>query len=319
MQRRGLAVLLLALGLAAGVASPVSAATHWSIKAAPSSLTVGVATNVTLTVTAGDKYISCLTILVPNGFTVLSVSVANTLGETWVASAAGSGPTLATFATTSHPDRLKRGSVSLVLRVIATKSSLPAWTATAYGNFPPCSKPLGAPAAPLPVFGPPAPAPTPAPTPTPTPTSPPAPTPAPSATPTLDPNPIPTVAPSAVATPSPTSTPTISPIPSQEPSGSAAPPPGPLSSTSPNPVGGIVPSGPDGGDGTAFNIGDLPVGGTVQLDIGMIDLSGTFAWLVPGLALSLPGLLLILILAAQISLVGGFIPIIRRVFGIGHR
>jgi hypothetical protein len=57
----------------------------------------------------------------------------------------------------------------------------------------------------------------------------------------------------------------------------------------------------------------------VNLDLGDIDLGGTFTWLVPGLALSLPGLLLILILLGQASLVGLYIPITRRVLGVKRR
>ncbi|HEY5275298.1 MAG TPA: hypothetical protein VIK38_01960, partial [Coriobacteriia bacterium] len=99
--------LALALGLAVatGLASPVNAAYNWSITAAPPALTVGVATNVTLTVTPGNQHIGCVTVSVPSGFTVLSVSVGSASGATWTASKTGTGPTLATFATNRHQDQ----------------------------------------------------------------------------------------------------------------------------------------------------------------------------------------------------------------------
>jgi hypothetical protein len=44
-----------------------------------------------------------------------------------------------------------------------------------------------------------------------------------------------------------------------------------------------------------------------------------YAWMVPGLFLSLPGLLLMLVVLAQGSLASIFVPITRRVFGLGRR
>jgi len=90
MSHRAPAVLTLALALglavAAGVASPVNAAPGWSITATPPALTVGAATDVTLIVTPGNQDIMCVTVSVPSGFTVLSVSVAKAPGATWTAS-----------------------------------------------------------------------------------------------------------------------------------------------------------------------------------------------------------------------------------------
>ena len=297
MSHRAPAVLTLALALglavAAGVASPVNAAPGWSITATPPALTVGAATDVTLIVTPGNQDIMCVTVSVPRDFTVLSVSVAKAPGATWAASKAGTGPTLATFATSRNQDQLKNGNAKFVIRVIATRSPLPAWTAAAYGDFPPCSHPLGHPARPLPPFALPHPPP-----------SPPAP---PRATPT--PRPVPsTLPPRATAVPTDTATP------------SAAPQPSPSGSTG----GGVGAGGPggattSGGGGTSLDVPPLPAGGNVQIDISAMGAIGAFAWVVPGLFLSLPGLLLVLIVLAQAGFATAFVPVIQQVFGGGRR
>ena len=293
MSHRAPAVLALALALglalAAGLASPVNAAKDWSIRAAPPALTVGVATDVTLTVTPGNQDIMCVTVSVPSGFTVLSVSVASAPGATWAASKAGTGPTLATFATNRNQDQLKNGNARFVVRVIATRSPLPAWTSAAYGHFPPCTQPLGPHGPPLPPFKI-----TPAPAP-------------PSAT--TPPGPVQTtLPPMATAVPTDTATP------------SAEPQPSPSSSTAgvvgPGGSGGVTTSG---GGGTSLDVPAPPAGGNVQIDISAMGAIGAFAWVVPGLFLSLPGLLLVLIVLAQAGFATAFVPVIQRVFGVGRR
>jgi hypothetical protein len=291
MRYRGPVAFALALGLGLAVAtefaSPVNAAKNWSVTASPPALTVGVATDVTLTVTPGNQHIMCVMVSVPSGFTVLSVSVASAPGGTWTASKVGAAPTLATFATNRKQDQLNKANAQFVIRVIATRSPLPAWTPSAYGDFPPCSHPLGHPVRPLPPFGLPHPTPT-------------------RATPT--PRPVPTtLPPRTTAVPTDMATPSTAPQPS--PSGSTA--------------GGIGPGGSGGaaaggGVGAPIDVGALPAGGTVQVDISAMGAMGMFAWVVPGLFLSLPGLLLVLIVLAQAGFATAFIPIIRRVFGKGR-
>jgi UPF0716 family protein affecting phage T7 exclusion len=80
-------------------------------------------------------------------------------------------------------------------------------------------------------------------------------------------------------------------------------------------AGGL--DGSDGGDGTTYNIGN-PTSEVVALDGGVSGLGGV-AWLVPGLAMSLPGLLLFLILAIQVVFSGFFFPITRRLLGSSSR
>jgi hypothetical protein len=57
----------------------------------------------------------------------------------------------------------------------------------------------------------------------------------------------------------------------------------------------------------------------VQLDTQGVGAIGMFAWAVPGLFLSLPGLLLILIVLAQAGFATAFVPVTRRVFGVRRR
>lgn len=292
MRYRGPAAIALTLAFgfaaAAGSASPVSAARKWSITAAPATITVGVASNVSLTVTSGYS-IKCVTVSVPSGFTVLSVSVVSAPGLSWAASKAGNGPTLATFATKLDGDRLDKGNARFVIRVIATRSPLPAWTAAAYHDYSPCAHSVGPPKRPLPPFNispahPSAPAP-----------------PAPTARPTIRP-------PKTSAVPTDTASPSSTPHSSQPGSGAGTGGSGESGGAS---AGGWV--------GIPLDVQSLPAGGTVQFDISAAGGLGMFVWLVPGLFLSLPGLLLLLIVAAQAGFATAFVPVIRRLFGASRR
>jgi hypothetical protein len=53
----------------------------------------------------------------------------------------------------------------------------------------------------------------------------------------------------------------------------------------------------------------------VGLDAQAVGGMGMFAWLVPGVALTLPALLFMLVVLAQTVLAGVFVPVTRRVFG----
>ena len=288
MRHRGPAVLALTLlfgfAVAAGLASPVSAARNWSITAAPAALTVGVATNVSLTVTSGYG-IKCVTVSVPSGFTVLSVSVASAPGGSWTASKAGNGPTLATFATKADGNRLDKGNARFVIRVIATRSPLPAWTSAAYHDYSPCAHSVGPPVRQLHAF-------------------------------VISP-----AHPSTPAPPAPTALPTIRrPAPSAVPTDTASPSATPHSSQPGSGAGNVGSGGSGGGsaggwDGIPLDVQALPAGGTVQLDLSAVGGFGMFVWLVPGLFLSLPGLLLVLIVVAQAGFATAFVPVIRRLFG----
>lgn len=164
-------------------------------------------------------------------------------------------------------------------------------------------------------------APTPAPTAPPTPTPAPTPTdviPLPSGLPTLPP--LPTVGPpssGAATTPTPsggTPSPSPRPTPTAAPSGSLGAggvPPGP---SSPSGSGGPGPSG--GASSPVPEDRGIVVGGTysgppIELDTGSIALS-SFEWAVPVLALSGPGILLIVAMLGQGAVGLVWLPVTRR-------
>jgi hypothetical protein len=346
--RSGLLAALLALawlGWATipGMPAAVRAANPWTLALAPSSITEGVPTNISATVTDGSEMIGCVVFDVPAGFTVLGASVSSVpAGFIWTASVAGSGPTWVTFRTSKDSWRLNGSAHGIfVIRVVANASRLPAWTAWAYKGFTVNSPQLD--------FGPrtppgafsihPAATPTPTPRPTPTPT----PTLKPTLRPTLTPTSTlrATTAPKVTATPAQTAAPNgqpgATPIPIDSPSpeaspsavgsdepGTSATPSGPGATVLPE-IAGIVATPNDssggaiGGFETTVDVAALPDGGTVQLDSQAFNSLGMFAWMVPGLFLSLPGLLLILVIIAQGSLASVFVPITRRVLGRTRR
>jgi len=60
----------------------------------------------------------------------------------------------------------------------------------------------------------------------------------------------------------------------------------------------------------------MPAGDAVQFnDFGALSSTALFAWLVPGAALTLPGLLIVLIVLAQAGFASAWVPVTRRVLG----
>jgi hypothetical protein len=183
------------------------------------------------------------------------------------------------------------------------------------------------------------PAPTPAPTPQPTPA--PTPTPGPTRTPTPAPTaPVSTPPPQVTSRPPGTTPPSGSPSPPppsvdpgvSEPSGSAAPEPSPdgprptPSPTRPTPAGagsGLT----RGGGGLTVALGDDPGGGSNdgEADFGGMDGAlasaleglpgGLVAWSYPALVLSVPGLLLVFAVIAQMAGALAWVPVVRRALG----
>ena len=292
---------LLWLGAAAlpGTPAAAEAANPWKLALSPTALTAGVATNVRATVTDGSESIGCVTFYLPAGFKVVSASISSVPhASTWSARVAGTGPTWVTFSTTRDPWRLNGGEQGVfVIRVIATTGPLPAWAASSYKKFTVdhaqlLSGPLVAPG-PFTISG--------AVTPTPTPTRAPTPMPTPKRVPAATP----------IATPA------------ASPSDSAAPSATPLASDAPTLAAGgaaqtTAAGSGGGGDGTSLDVGALPAGGTVQFDGQSAGGIGMYAWMVPGLFLSLPALLLLLVLAAQGIFATIFVPVTRRVLGLGR-
>jgi hypothetical protein len=287
-------------------------------------LTSGVATDVTLTVTPHGRNLSCVTILMPAGFSGVSASVVTAPGTSWAGSIGAGPPTLVTFATNNNPDRLKTTTGRFVIRVIATSGPLAAWKASAYQDFQPCSDSQGAPLLPLPPFvilpGL-IPTPTPAPTPTPTPSARPSPTPV-RPSPLRSPSPTPVA--TATARPSAGVSPSASPDPSPADSGAPSQSPSPSGTSSPAGGGTIGQtgsgSGGSGGGSTGLQVQPLPASGSVQLhDFGALSATALVAWLIPGALLTLPGLLIVLIVLAQAGFASAFVPVTRRVLGGGRR
>ncbi len=185
------------------------------------------------------------------------------------------------------------------------------------------------------------PAPTPRPTSTPAPTATPAPTPRPTpvpsrtGTPALSPAPTGRSTPSSPSSSGATPSPPVAPPPGETSGPAGSPPPGvtpgPMTSQAPPasrvPVtvgGGTAPTASAGtasggqqyGGVSQLVVQALPAGGTVSLDsMRGIDPIGLFAWLVPGALLALPGLLILLIIVAQVGFAGAFVPFTRRVLG----
>ena len=334
--RRSLLAAALALlwrGAAAAPGNPgaVRATNPWRLDLSPMTLTQGVPTNVTVTVTDASEMIGLVTVDIPAGFTVVGASVGSVpTGFVWTASVAGSGPTRVSFRTTQVSWRHNGAQGVFIVRVIATASPLPAWSVNAYKNFTVASTKLNfgplTPPGPFTIV--------PAPTAPPAPTRPRAPTPPPAPTPTTKPDDTPTPTPAGIPTagPAPTASqagdspgaidsaaagihPNVSPVHSAAPS-AASPTAGQAAETTAAGAAGV---GSGGGDGTSLDVRALPAGGTVQLDSQAVGGIGMFAWMVPGLFLSLPALLLLLVFVAQGGLAMIFVPVTRRVLGAGRR
>jgi hypothetical protein len=348
------ALVLALLTLVGSGSAPTSAATlsPFTVSATPLTLTEGQATDVQLTVSAatgpGAAPIGCIVVTIPSGFSVLAASVVSVpVPGTWSATISGSGSsTLVTFATTNDPDRLqtKAGQNTGVfdIRVVATSSPLAAWTVAAYQKFTSSSPSSGLPLLPLQPFVI-VPAATPSPSPTPVPTATPRPTPPPSPTPPVSPTPAPTPSPSSGLTPPPASGPppsgaataqpstsaggaATSPAPGASPSPSDSAGPGTVQAAGPAPSSGpgqaITFLGQGAGTGPAaapprrFAVPDLASGQAVPFDgLGLAGTLSLFLWLVPGLSLSLPGLLILVVIAAQALGAGSFVPLTWRVLG----
>jgi hypothetical protein len=210
-------------------------------------------------------------------------------------------------------------------------------------------------AAPTPTPTPkPTPTPTPTPVPTPTPTVAPTATPTRAPTPTPAPTPRPTATTRPTATPSRTADPSesaasgppsVEPVASEpasaEPSASLASEPvasatdesggaPPVLPPGSGPGGGGTPgsTGGAGGAGTIdrFTVGDVGDGGAggrpstgttdfTSLTTRLAGFGGLLTWAVPSLVLSVPGLLLLLAVLAQVGSAAVWLPIVRRTFG----
>ncbi len=350
-----LAAATLGLAAVVGPAAGRAASASWTISLTPSTIEAVQAATIKATFSNlggpdGQQDLGCVRIAIPATFTVQSAVVTDDPPDTtWKASIGGL--TTVTINTASGGDRLPpnkpTASVTAAIKVSAVVPGTYTWTASAYRSQD-CLNSFNDPAhltvkvqlTLIPT--PPPPTATPTPTRTPVPTVRPTPLPLPTILPTLLPLPLPTilplptptVPPTPTVTPPPGSTPTPSPAgsasqapdrPSPSPSsdaprqptgssGGQSGPPAPGSGASPSsgpPIGAglTIPGGGPGGDAAAGTNVSLTSGFTTPFGDG-------FAWAVPGLVLSVPGLLIVLFaILAQALGAAAWLPVVRRRIG----
>jgi hypothetical protein len=340
-RRAAIAALLVAVLMAAP--SAVLASRAWTIARAPATVPVGVATAITLIVQnvggdGGGDEITCVVVDVPASFAVTAYAVVSVKGITSAAShgwhaysSTSGGTTRIAFKNPSDKNPLVGLPVgdSATFRVAgkASVAGTMSWTATAFdkpgsagttkcgsGQFPTVGLNFTVSGTSTPPPTPAPPPPTPAPTPRPTPT----PTPRPTATsrPTLVPTAQPTVTPASTIAPAPPAGSGGTPAPTARPSAATPGPtgdPGRSTGGSPTPSSDQGSAAPitvghtDRGDGSGDEIAGL--GAAVSTALFQLGLAG---WTVPAVALSVPGLLLLLVVALQLAGGAAWLPIARR-------
>lgn len=132
--------------------------------------------------------------------------------------------------------------------------------------------------------------------------------PAPTALPTPEPIPDPTPEPTPEATPDPTPEPTASATPTPTTSPASGPP-----SSGGEPPADTWSIGPRDATGNGASGADMPIANLASSTLGLFG--QVFDWLVPGAALSVPGLLLFLAILAQMSGALAWLPLVRRKIG----
>jgi hypothetical protein len=336
---------LAALGAALvvlGIVGPVGAVKvgkAWTVTPSTVAVPEKTPTDVRLTISnVSGPAIGCVTVQIATSKgSVSAVSVVSvTRGLSWSATTSTS-PTavVVTAAAATSADRLIGipDLDQLVLKLTVTGKVVGAWpwTASAFQNLG-CTSNASSLVIPMTIVGlptlPPTPEPTDTPTPAPTPTRTPAPTTSPTPTDTPTPTPILTLPP----LPSPGLTPT--PSPSARPGGTPIPPPAPTPTQGPTvapggPGGGGSPgSGGAGGAGGTGGPGPSPgpsrrplevpaadPGPSRPFDTGGVPGFEAFDWAVPGVILTGPGLLLIVLILAQAAGALAWLPVVRRKIG----
>lgn len=336
------------LVLVAGASEGLAATSGWTIALSPTTIAAATATPIKATFTNlggpdGTRELGCVRISLPLTFTINGASVTGKPPNSAWSASVGLGTVR--ISSPSGGDRLPpdgRTSVTAAITVLALTPGTYTWTANAYRQGD-CSDGFGEPISlkvvvgldilPLPTLPPipptalptilPTALPTLLPTPRPTPTAAPAPTPTPSPTAT------------SASTPTPTTPSTGTPIPGATTPGSGSTPGGSSGSSGGS---GATPgataassrpvASPSGDTGLAMPAGPTgpSSGGTppITLTSGFETPIGEgFEWAVPGLVLSVPGLLIVL-LAIGVQLLGAaaWLPIVRRrigAFGFGGR
>jgi hypothetical protein len=302
-----------AIALAVAAGGVAAALRAWTVSASPTSIPVNIQSHIDLTVTnvgagGGGEEIGCMKFTLPASFNLSGASiVALPTGKTWTATISGN-----TVAFASVKGRLVGGTKREqgVFRVVVTPSAggTYSWTGNAY-NDKNCSGGLfpDTISVAITVTGS-----TPTPRPTPQPTARPTPRPTAAATPPWTPAPTRAPARTPVPTPSPSPTPTPSPTPppTVAPAVASPSPSSPSGSASRTGSGLRVPGAAGTGETSA-----AAAAAQIALAASRLNGLGALTWAVPGLVLSVPGLLLILLIVAQSA--GGltWLPIVRRSIG----
>lgn len=295
-----------------------------------------------------SREIGCVVVEVPANFAVEAVSVsAASGGGAWSASRSGNAVRV---QASSGGDRLELSEwVRFSVRATPLATGQLAWNSRAYRDVgcsgtgallgtPPVVVVTGAAATPTPT---PSPVPTPVPTPTPTPVPTPSPTAEPSAVSSSPPTPRPssgsTASPSAPPSSGadPTRAPGATPGPSDSASGASTEGPRPSAgagapgSATPTPAGDPSPSSSaDAGSGSVQPPAEVPRGelplwipgdaeaADVPISLGAWGLVGSIdIWIVPGLILGVPGMLVVAFVMLQAAGALAWIPVVRRLRG----
>jgi hypothetical protein len=296
--RRGALTAIAVASLTLGTAGGVRAVSLWTLTASPLVATAGQSTTFgMLAVNVAGPQAGCINVEIPSSFVIQAAgNVVASDGSAWVAAVVGTWVEVTAVSGLDFLDPLE--SVNFDIQLLPTQAGTWNWNnhvhvsnqcqGTAYNGVP-----VTVVVAPAIV---PTPVPTPLPTPLPTavPTLPPLSTPLPTLPPLLTPRPDPT----ATATPAPTST--------------------PRPSLTPQPVAAAGPSAPTDGAAPAGRIADLTGTETGSFGLGanvaaMLD--APLVWFVPGAAVGVPGLLVLLWIGLQAVGAIAWIPAVRRMSG----
>jgi hypothetical protein len=333
------AVGVVACALAIASAPLVSAATGgWTIDWTPATVVQGIPTRISLTATntAGGASVGCVRLQVPIEFSVGTVGIdAVQPAHAWTVdppSGGAGGSTIVQVHAVSDKDVLKNDGDTLAFHLTVT-GSVPGtyvWPANSLDHAN-CSAGMDSSSVNVAVVaGAPTPTPVPTATPKPTPTPSPKPTPAAAPTPTATPprTPMPMVSPTASTVAAPSGTPVQTSTPSAAPG--STPVAAPFGEVAVPPLGPPTGSGSTGGGGSgtgapidaasatspftvAATTDDTGIDASiVATSLGSLD---GMVWAVPSLVLTVPGLLLVLAILAQIAAGAAWVPVVRRKLG----
>lgn len=316
MRRAALAALAV-LSLTVASAGTVRALSLWTLTGTPLTATAGQSTTFHMLATnVVGPPAGCVNVEIPSSFVIQWVgNVVAADGAAWTASVAGTWVDVTSTSGSWLLDPLEW--VSFDMQLLPTQAGTWTWNDHVHVSNQCTGTPYSG--APVIVVVAPAIVPTPVPTPSPTP----APTPAPTPLPTLPPlpTPLPTLPP--LGTP----LPTLPPIPGVTPRPDPTQEPGPDQTSGPRAtpapeaaaVGGTPPA--SGGPArTVGHIAELDEGGIGSLSLGADVfglLDGQLVWFVPGAAVGVPGLLVLLWIALQTVGALAWVPAVRRMGGGG--